>query len=762
MNCNDNNERMLMLRLSGLQMTGQQLRKAVLRLLAAGLIVMAFILAGYAVWLSVREALNPHVVINEVCSNNFSAVPDADGNYPDYIELYNPASEEITLEGMFLSDDRRDACQYALENMTIPAGGYAVIWLEADGQEGASFQISRDGEEIFLSDAAGKQIDSVAVPKLSYNTVYARMGDGEKKWRHMSPTPGSTNAQGTLLAGKCLEEPVFSAESGFYEDSFTLELEGRSGEQIYYTLDGSDPTKDSLLYEEPIVIGDASVNDNVYAARTDLAPSSTYTPGEKVDKATVVRAVSYRADLDAVSEIVTKTYFVGFEEKAEYRDMPVLSLVTEPDNLFDFDTGIYTNGAVMEAYKAGGGFQKGELLTQFTSEGGGIHHRYMASNAYHEGREWEREAVISWFDRDHRYCYTQNVGIRISGQSTRGAMQKSFKVYGRDIYDDQAEFPSPFWEGMLCSTIKLRNGGSENSGTKMMDAFLQSLAADRAVSVQASVPCVVFLDGEYWGIYNIRERYTEEYLADHYGVGEDNVWLIDAGTAGIGGEEAQDAYYGMTEWIAGNDMADPQNYEAAAELIDMQSLIDFYCINLYIDNMDVSFGQNMAVWRSIAADDSAYGDGRWRFMIYDVDGSMTAYDNNTFENSIPWEADYDLMDEALISSLMKNEGFREQFYESFLEIAETCFDYGTVHEKLMEWKEIYEKQVIKSHQRFFGEEFGQEQYDALVAKMDEFFQNRPSYILDYLRKELGMETGQDENGEALQEETENAEGREPE
>ncbi|MDE5932448.1 MAG: lamin tail domain-containing protein, partial [Lachnospiraceae bacterium] len=100
----------------------------------------------------------PRVVINEVCSNNFAAERNENNEYPDYIELYNPGKQSVSLEGCFLSDDEKELEKYSLEKISIPPGGYTLIWLDKD----SAFRISREGEKLFLTDALhGTYLDQV-------------------------------------------------------------------------------------------------------------------------------------------------------------------------------------------------------------------------------------------------------------------------------------------------------------------------------------------------------------------------------------------------------------------------------------------------------------------------------------------------------------------------------------------------------------------------------------------------------------------------
>lgn len=683
-----------------------------------------------------------NIRINEVCSNNFSVICNEEGSYSDYVELYNPAPVPVSLTGFSLSDNRNELTKCSLESVIIPAGGYLLIWL--DGSKGdqaghASFKLSRTGETIYLSNPSGEIIDYAEVPPLDYNTVYARRADDPEEWERQSPTAGEENDGAEKVYAPELHKPEFSVESGFYEDEFALTITAGENEVIYYTLDGSTPTPDSLQYQGPVIIKDRSSEENIYAARTDLLPIMEYVPPFTVDKAAVVRAVAYDKEKDAVSKVETKTYFIGLGEKEEYTDYSVISLVTDPDNLFHHEIGIYGNGDALEEYKKAAGVENGEIPASYTDDKGNTHYLYMASNAFNTGKEWEREASFTYFDEAHKLLLSQNVGIRISGQSTRNSAQKSFNIYARDIYDNNAILNYQFFEGMDYSSIKLRNGGSDNRGSKIMDPFLQQLAAERNVAIQRSYPCVVFLNGEYWGIYNIRERYKEDYFSNHYGVSEGNIWMIDSGAVSIGSWEAWEAYDDMLQFVEEHDMAVRENYEKVSEMLDIQSLIDFYCFQLYIDNTDVGFDKNIALWRTIQKGSGEYEDARWRFMLYDLDAATGKPENNTFTESEWWKQDFDLMDEVLIRNLMANEEFKKQFTDTFEDMAANDFTYEKVHDNLMEWKQKYKTQVVKSHRRFILEDFDGEEYDSYIDTIDYFFKERNQYIMSYMRQETGTD-----------------------
>lgn len=707
-----------------IKMKKETLQKAVL--FSALFVLIAFGIYNYG--------KTPCVVINEVCSNNFAVERNGNSEYSDYVELYNPGKQTVCLDGCFLTDDEKEPEKYSLEGISIPPDEYALIWLDQE----AAFRISRDGEKLFLTDTHhGNYLDQVIVPRLSYDTSYGRMQDGNAKWSVMDPTPGSANEDAAVLPMVSLDEPVFEFTSGFYEDAFALHLYSPNGEKIYYTLDGSRPCADSPVYRQPLRIADNTPEENRYASRTDLAPSGDYLPDFPVDKAVVVRAVCYNPVTNQSSNIVTETYFVGYGSRPEYDGMAVMSLAADPYDLFDVQTGIYGNGAEFEEYLANGGLRDGEILADYVDGDGEQQYRYMASNAFREGREWEREAVITYFDENHDCIFTQNAGIRIAGNSTRSNPQKSLNIFARDIYDDAPLFPYDFYgNGIFCSSIKIRNGGGNAEKLKFLDAFLEEAAGGRDVSIQDSRPCVVFLNGEYWGIYNIRERYNAEYLASHYDLDAGSIMLIKAGNAITMPEETMTAYQYMLNVITECDLAYDDTYALADELVDLQSVIDYCCINLYLDNRDVAFGYNTALWRTVQ-EGTPYSDGRWRFMLYDLDECAFS-DSNDPENLGRQMAEHPLMNEPAVRSLMDNEGFCRQFCISFMDIANTTFSYERMHAMLAAWGSLYEAQIIKDHQRFYDASYGVREFQEEISRVDAFFAGRFPFAMEELAETFGL------------------------
>lgn len=675
------------------------------------------------------------IVINEVCSSNFSAYPGDWEQYPDYIELYNPTDVPVSLDGYSLSDSEINLEKADLSGITIAPKDYVIVY--ADGvnvPEHAQFKISDVGEKIYLSNNWGEIIDSVDIPSLDYNTSYARVYDGSEVWERRTPTPKKSNIEAETIIVSNLDAPIFSHESGFYEDSFELVLEAEKGMQIYYTLDGSEPTEDSILYEQPVWIDDATINQNKLSARDDLSPSKNSIPNYNVDKATIVRAIAYDVERNLKSESETRTYFVNFEEKNEYAGLPIISIVTDPDNLFGFEKGIYGNGKKYQDYIDNGGIKDGNVLEMYKDVDGRINYLYMASNAFNEGKEWEREAHMTYFDSQHEFESEQNIGIRISGQSTRTYPQKSFKLYARDIYDPQSTFNFE-WNGEKreWTSVKLRNGGSDCSGSRLKDPISHKISQGRNIAIQDFTPYILFLNGEYWGIYSMRERYNEEYFQKYYNVRENELWMIDAGNAKIGGGNALEDYSKLLHFSEEADFTKKEEYDIFCERMDIQSLIDFYCINIYIGNTDATFRGNSALWRTAIISNKEYYDGKWRWMMYDVDISMADYTENSFDESIN-----QLMEESMIKNLLRNADFKKQFCTSFMDIANDNLNKKYVIPELQKWLDVYKEQVVKTLRQFQNVDFDGGEYDEASQDVLEFFEYRFEYITSYMEEILDL------------------------
>lgn len=533
--------------------------------------------------------------------------------------------------------------------------------------------------------------------------------------------------QETNLEGTPLADVAFSHPSGFYDDDFYLEIKSDRG-KIYYTLDSSDPDENSILYTEPILISDASQNENVYSMIRDVALELTpelliqagYTvwnkydlPEHPIDKATVVRAVSID-DEGEKSETATAVFFVGFDEKSGYDGMNIVTVTTSPKNLFDPTNGIYVLG---DAFA--------RTLTEdgLIPPGASSNFMFLKAN-YHKRRiKWEREAHICFFDTQRNLVLSGNYGIRIQGKGSRALLPKGLNIFARKQYGS-ATIPCGELLGLDCDlkSLNLNMGGNYHE-MMIHDYLVNLLCADLNVGTREYEPYVLFLDGEYWGVYWLTPRYKADYLQHRYNVTEGNQLVIKNQSVEVGKEEDKALYESMMEFICGNDMSDPELYASACEMIDMDSCIDYYAIETYIANSDWPIN-NCALWRSKEKMDDAYADGRWRWLLFDVNLAMSVSDTQT-----DW-IDRSMRIDPLFASLMDNRDFAEALYDRLVVLAEDYFNPEIVDGFLDRFERMMGGIMEKDYQRFWNGGMSKEDFIKKIEKKREFYHGRYEYIME--------------------------------
>lgn len=634
------------------------------------------------------------IFINEVRSWNSAATRD--GYFgSDYIELYNASDKEISLNGWYVSDDARDLRKCQLYDVSIDAKGFMLLFANEKQDSGVSlnFKLNPAGEQIYLSDAQGNLVDSIYVPKQEFGTVYARITDGAKQWCVKEETTEFSNNEAVILPVRTLDAPVFSHKSGFYEEAFNLKLEAGENETIYYTLDGSRPTKESYVYKDGIYIENISELPNVCnSVRNVVLEWLTYEVNEQpVDKAVIVRAVAMN-DNNQASEIVTNTYFVD-EEK--YKEKNILSLVADYDDLFG-SHGIFVTGDEYDAYY----LSNGKL-------------EWVPANFLLSGRQWEvpgnAQLLVSGEE-----VLNQEVGIRTQGASTRLIPRKRMSIFAREEYSGNQYFEGITFDGNKSHAFSLN--------ASITNVALPELVKDRDVAVQGATESVTFLNGEYWYNTYILEKYNKYYLEEHYGVNQDNVIIIKNQGINEGPENSYEIYGQLLGYAANTDMSIAENYERLEQMADMQSYIDYICANVYLNNMDMSEIKNYLLWRTTIPDGSDVGDGRWRWMIYDTDClewiniGYYGVDEKAAVNSFVSTMEHTgvaINEHVLYSSAKNSPKFCKQFVLSFMDMANVNFSMENVEKVFAKWN---------SSPDIYGS----------------FFENRFKYIVPYMAEEFGL------------------------
>lgn len=682
------------------------------------------------------------IEISEVCPCNETVAYDRFGGYSDYVEIHNNVDYAISLKDYYLSDSKDNLRKYRFPDTTIEPDGRLIIWcrnidesFEAyvkDSDYITGFSL-KEGETIYLSNPDNIVVDKVKLPKnIGKDQSYTRIVGDE--WEITRSSFGVEYKED--VEGSCINEvPEFSAESGFYDDDFILEIScrGDSDCRIYYTLDSSDPdSENGMLYEGGIEISNVSDEANRYASISDITIGNEYVPTEPVDKAVVVRAVCVDNNGNQ-GEAKTATYFVGYGDDSSYSNMMVASLVTDPDNLFGYENGIYVTGKVWDNVKDDSleyGYNGNKPFT----------------NYFMSGEGWRREAFVQIFDENRKICGEQNVKIGIQGNYSTIHSQKSISLHS---LDKEGILNGTNHAGVLdglvsngATSLTFRAGGNKDVfSTKVRDVFAQKCVAGRDLGLQNAVPVQVFIDGEYWGLYHLQERIDAGYIVSHYGVDADNIIILKSDSVKAGEDDDLKLYEDVIEYAQQHDLSNSKEYNHMCDMIDIQSFIEYNCMNIYIANVD-SVTANYAYWRTKEISAKPYCDGRWRWLVYDTDDSSGVVEDDMSEpdtdSFISGHWLDNPLDEPLLRNLMENQSFREQFARTFIDMAENDFSWEKVEPVLDEIESKYGDAIVTSMRRNRNPEYTIDDYRVAMDVLRRFYRERGDYIVNYMFNDLGL------------------------
>ena len=686
------------------------------------------------------EPAPPGIHINEVLSSNTSGAQDEDGAYSDWVELYNSGPDPVHLEGWGLSDSYASPFKWVFGDVTLPSGEFLIVWASSKNRPAvtngnplhASFAISSGGEEILLTHPGGTRIDEMAPIPIPTDFSRGRQPDGTGDWLFFPvPTPGASNT-GTGFS-EVLDPPVFSAPGGMYTSAVSLVLStDAAGAEIRYTLDGSEPTTNSALYEAALLLESRAGEPNNLSeipTNNDTDPGPPYyegwqPPAGEVFKFHTVRARVYQAGA-MPSPAVTHSYVVDAAGTNRY-SLPVVSIVSDAANFFDDDIGIYVPG--------------------------------WHNNMFQSGSAWERPGTIEFFEPGGTLAFRGDIGIRLHGNTTRSRPRKALRIYAKT--PSTFEYPI-FPDKPLAKfdTFILRNGGNDWGNGVFRDLYLQSLAADTELDRQYGRLVLVFLNGEYWGIHDLRERFDDGYAQNNHGLDEheyvqvemDNaasaspyVPVYDSGNPDLGGD-----YSNLWHYIATHDLSEAAHYAAVQDRLSVESFIDFFQANIFFGNTDWP-GNNVRAWRSVATNRTegapANHDGRWRYMLYDADFGFGAdfyyvpgqaefaqHDTLSFAASpvqthVPNPPDSTLM----FRRLLENADFRAAFVTRFCDRLNTSYSREHVTNAWANWVAQAEPEMAEhvnrwrqpydwSYERDRIRSYGEQRTEAVWGHVRNFF-----------------------------------------
>ncbi|OAV44952.1 CotH kinase family protein [Lewinella sp. 4G2] len=486
-----------------------------------------------------------------------------------------------------------------------------------------NFKISAGGETLYLFDPEGEMVSQLSVEGLATDQSTGYSVGVSQQLFYGKGSPGYANP----LTGKpraLTDRPQFSLPEGQYGGPVILSIAGSEPSQIIrYTLDGSVPVDSSALYEEALTL----------------------------EENTVLRARAF-ADDALPSPVATATYLIGTSH-----DIDVVSLVADPEGLFDPVVGIYSFGD-----------------------------HYTNNNPYFGANFWEdRElpATLSIFPEDGSETFQQDLGAKIFGNYSRANAQRSFALHARGKYGDK-DMDYSFFANRPhdeYSALVLRNGGNDWMRTLLRDAFLTSLMEGTSIDLAAHRPVATYLNGQYWGLYNLREKINEDFLGQRHNIDPDLIDIVEKSGVVVEGSNLE--YKALSAYIRDNDLSTEDNYQYVADRIDIENYILYHVAQIYWGNRDWP-GNNVKMWRPRTE------GGKWHWIMYDTDLSA-GYDNrtsattNSLRNALvaggtQWpNPDWSTLH---LRNLVENESFRHRFINQFADEMNTRFVPGRVIDHL--------------------------------------------------------------------------------
>ena len=456
----------------------------------------------------------------------------------------------------------------------------------------------------------------------------------------------------TIILLLCLtsakaQEVTFSINGGFYKEPFELTLSCTQQDKvIHYTINGNTPTATDPVYREPLLLDESLFSRSDIFTIPDCPDALWFLP-ESVQKCIVIRAAAFNEFGSRIGSVVTNTYLIK-SLGSDTHGLPAISICADSLDLFDYERGIFVPGALFESSNP--------------DETG---------NYYQSGREWERPMNFEFYELDNTGI-NQKAGLRTHGGNGRKLPQKCLKIYAREEYGKK-RFKHQFFETIADSSFKhliLKPFTASWSQSGVNDYISNQIASQLNLETLASRPVVLYLNGEYWGIYYIHEKPDERYLETHCHVDVDEVNLIE-GWHGNCEAGSNVNFLELYDFIANNDLSDTAAYAYVASRMDISNFIDYQIFEIFSANLDWP-ANNMRCWQE--------GDGPWRWIFFDGDiGLITkefdAFSNATYDgpNGYPATSRSTLF----LRKLLENESFKVDFINRFNQLLHSAFAYET-------------------------------------------------------------------------------------
>ena len=567
------------------------------------------------------RAINPSgVYISEILSSADQVVAVSGQKACDYVEIYNSSTQTWDLSGWGLSDNINWPRKWTFpQGTSIFPGEYKVVLLDksetanAGGQLHASFSLSRNGGEMMtLADATGRVLDRMYVPAIPTDISYGRTLGANGFFYYDAPTPGAANGSGFYGFS---QKPAFDLASGLYTGEVTVSISAEDGVTIRYTTDGSIPTVDNgTVYTGPIT---TSAN-------------------------LVLRARAFQSGLQP-SETATASYIMN-----TYHTLDVVSLVCDPEELWNTTNGLMSDAPDLAKCTV---VDKSEIPFK--------------TPLYRTYGKIDRPGYVEIFSQETKEAYiSQGIKMDLMGDYSLDMPQKSFKLRAQAAYGEKYFNAALFEErDYTCyKSFTLRNSGNDNVFTRVADGVQTRLVQkyiDTDLMCLSWRPVVVYLNGTYWGHYNLRERKDRFSIAQHEGLDlekdkdiYENITILRGSWSVVQGSNKE--YRAMLKEIAQlSPNKNPADLQYLYDHIDVDNYLDWLAIKMFFGDSDPG---NIMFYK-------LPGEGqKWKCLLFDLDYGLF---NSGFNS--PWSylkakgMGEQRINNVIFRKLLESDEIRDQF-----------------------------------------------------------------------------------------------------
>jgi len=593
----------------------------------------SFLYLIFILFFLIKTGNAQHLIINEILTSNSKINTDGFGEYDDWVELCNTSDSTIQLAGMFITDDPEYPTKHQIGLTTsywtaVEPDKYILLWTDNDpeqGQRHISFSLNKKGGYLGIYDKDTNLIDEIKYRKQKENTSLGRLEVKSDEWViYKTPSPSKPNIGGIRLNDEAISVDV-NLPSGFYKVPQSIELSCSTAGNIYYTIDGSEPSINSTLYTEPI----------------------------KIDSNTILRARLIQKGF-MPNSISNRSYFIN-----ESSTLSVISLIIDPKDLWRKRKGIYAN---------------------------------------YQRRGMEVPAYVEYFDTtslgEFKLGFRKSAKTRIAGKTSRRQPKKSFAFFATNDDNEGERFEYPVFDDKDISSFGgLWVRADATSGRNVSDLWVGERFKNELIyeinnqmkgnlDMQAYEPVSVFLNGKYWGLYNLMERKGKDFIFNNHK--EKDVDVLTAEDAKVVSGNISE-YDQMISYIAQNDITTDSVYNEICKLIEIDSYIDYWVNETYSGARDINV--NIRFWKSEAP------NSKWKWISYDQDSWYTSQ-----EKSLKYYLGKGKV--FLLGRLMKNSTFRIKWINRMCDYLNSGFKGENIISLVDSITSRIETEVIRDKERW--------------------------------------------------------------